>query len=336
MDLYEFIEKYGDKKTSRKKTLARRIRIRVRLMVGQIMEKFSPALILLFRTMPLGFSLMVARLGGRFWYGLVSPCRNLGLSNLDLAFGDSLSRREKADICRKSFQNVLIQMMLFYHYSFLSSEERAAFLDNPEELGKLTRLADSGRGALVLSAHLGNWELMNSYLAENNDLYFISRKDKVFDRYVTDCRNKYGVKTMHDKRSLSRKITGELKEGAFVVTVYDRNVGRTKGITEKFFGKDVFAPYHPVNIAVYSGVPVAAVFLVRTRKGYRLIVEGPIEIEPLDTRLKTYRRYIPKFLGFIEKYIRLYPEQWYWAHKRWGKPRGWVRTDEDLSGGFEI
>lgn len=320
---------------SLKKPFAKRARNALRRKLWPVGGRITPAALAFFRIAPMSFSLMLARLVGRLWYEASSPDRRLGLGNMDIAFGDSLSRREKAAFCRKSFQNVIVQMMEYYKYSFLDLEERDRFLENPEELDKIIRHAEDGKGVLVLTAHLGNWELMNSYLAERSELYFLARNQKMFDHYVTDCREKYGVKTMHDKTATSEEITQKLGSGGIVVTIFDRNLRRTRGVMEKFFGREAFVSYHPVTIAVYAGVPVVPAFLVRTSRGYRLIVDEPIRVKPLETRAKTYRKYVPEMLARVERRILEYPDQWFWSHPRWRDPRGTVRTDAELDEPFK-
>ena len=107
--------------------------------------------------------------------------------------------------------------------------------------------------------------------------------------------------------------------------IFDRNLSHSKGIIAEFMGKPAFTPYFPVNIAMEGHVPVVGAFLIQEGRNYRLHVEDPIEVKPLQNKEETYRYYVKIFLDLIEKYIRHYPEQWFWAHKRWGRPKGVVR-----------
>jgi KDO2-lipid IV(A) lauroyltransferase len=299
-------------------------------MLWPIGAALTPLLLFFMRIIPRHALVLIARALGAAWYAWSPPDRHLGLENLGLAYGQSLSRRDKARICRASFQNVIIQMVEFFRLSHMSREARGRMLLNRKEVEEAVRplLAD-GRGALILSAHLGNWELLLGYLRVFAPASMLARSQKQFDRFVVRCRDRIEVNTLHDKNVTSAGMGGMLARGELVCVIFDRNVRRAKGIIVDFLGHPAFSAYHPVNIALSGNAPVVPAFLVRERGGYRLLMEEPIKVKELATKDETYHHNVRLFLNAIEKHIRLYPHQWFWAHKRWGKPKGTLRTEEN-------
>jgi KDO2-lipid IV(A) lauroyltransferase len=213
-------------------------------------------------------------------------------------------------------------MMDFYYFSHRKESSEIKVLVDPACEEKIRSITGNGKAALILTAHLGNWELLCGYLRRFGKISLIARDQKDFDRYVVECRNRYGIGTIHDSSSNAQLISDILARGEMVIFIFDRNLSHTKGIITKFIGYPAFTPYFPVNIAMNGHVPVVGAFLTQEGRNYRLHIEDPIEVKPLQDKEETYRYYVKIFLDLTEKYIRLYPDQWFWAHKRWGRPKG--------------
>jgi len=137
-------------------------------------------------------------------------------------------------------------------------------------------------------------------------------------------RAKHGIKTVHDSSAEVKELTGRLNKGELAFCILDRNVSHAKGVVVDFMGQPAFTPYFPVNLAYWGQVPVVPAFLIEEGLNYRLIVEEAINVEALATKHETYLHYTERFLGAIEKQIRQTPDQWFWSHKRWSRPKGTV------------
>ncbi len=262
---------------------------------------------------------------GSAWYYLIPSSRKLGIRNLDRVYGESISRQRKAFICRESFKNILTCMMDFYYFSFHPEDIESHVVFDPSLEEKLRPIIDKGKGILVCSAHIGNWELLASYMKKFAPTNILGRKEKDFDHYVTDCRKRHGVDTIHDESMTSmKKVLTKLNQGEMVGFILDRNIRDIEGIMVDFMGNPAFTPYYPVKVALKTGIPVMGMFLLQEGSLYRLCIEGPFEVKQLDGNGSTYHHYTQVFLKTTEKYIRGNPEQWFWAHKRWSNPKGTV------------
>jgi len=300
----------------------RRFRKSLRDILWSVGKVLTPPVITIWRHMPRGVLLALARGVGSLWYNLIPSSRQLGLNNLDLVFANTISKKEKARICRESLKSILTCMMDFYYFSHRKESPEFKVLVDPACEEKIRSITGKGKGALILTAHLGNWELLFWYLRRFGKISPLARNQKDFERYVVECRARYGVGTIYDSSSSTQLISDILARGEMVAFIFDRNLSHTKGIIAEFMGHPAFTPYFPVNIAMNGHVPVVGAFLTQEGRNYRLHIEDPIEVTPLQDKEETYAYYVKIFLDLIEKYIRLYPDQWFWAHKRWGRPKG--------------
>jgi Kdo2-lipid IVA lauroyltransferase/acyltransferase len=304
--------------------IKRRLRRTLREISWNLGLTLAPTLLDILRRQPLERLHALARGVGSFWFHAIGSSRKLGMDNLDLVFGASISRDEKACFCRESFKNILLCVMDYYHYSFRTDEYRDKVVIDPVSERRLRDLLEKGKGGLIFSAHLGNWELLASFLTQYAATSVLARQQKGFEPYVVACRDRHNVHTLPDNSTLPRDIISRLRRGELVGFALDRNLRHTKGIMVDFLGRPAYTLYTPVLLAMKSKAPVAGAFMVKEGSGYRLFIEEPGEVKPLETREETYRHYTQTLMDILGKYVRQYPDQWFWAHKRWGKPKGKV------------
>ncbi len=262
------------------------------------------------------------------WFRLSPASRTLGIGNLDLVYGDELSSERKAEIFKQSIAGIIKSMLDTFYFSYHPDALAELVIIDSRTEKHLQQL--NGRGAVILMAHLGNWELLMAVLRKYGMVSVVARGQKQFDDFVVNCRARYGVTTLHDNSSESQLITARLAAGEMVTTVLDRNVSHAKGVIALFMGKPAFTPYFPVNLADYGKAPVLPAFLIPEGMLYRLIVDEPIDVEVKGDRIDAYIQYSQEFVDVIGKYVRKYPQHWFWGHKRWHRPKGEVR------GGLEL
>jgi KDO2-lipid IV(A) lauroyltransferase len=200
---------------------------------------------------------------GAFWYAVVTSSRRLGLSNLDLVYGDSIAPDEKLRFCRESFKNILKCMLDYYHFSFRTDSIMDLVTMDRATEEKMRSLVESGQGVLVFSSHLGNWEMLAAYFARFVNARLLARSHDQFKHFVEDCRSRYNVGTYSDNTLVTmKKIVLGLKKGEFIGFVLDRNIKNTHGMMIDFMGPPAFPPFFPVKLALKSGVPVVGRFMV--------------------------------------------------------------------------
>jgi KDO2-lipid IV(A) lauroyltransferase len=251
------------------------------------------------------------RAGDLAWL-LLSGRRRVVLENLRRAFGNRPAA-ELGRIGRGSFQ----------HLGMTAAELCAAAFRAPGpllarvELGGLEHLDAAlarGRGALVVSAHYGNWEILPACIVgagHRGAVVVRVQGHPLLEALVTRARRKGGY-ALIDKRQGLRAILGTLRDGGVVGMLLDQNATRAEGLFVPFFGHPASTSRGLALIARRSGAPVLPAFIRRTAPGrHRLEIEPPLP-EGGDAAALTAR-----VNAAIEAAIRRAPEQWLWMHRRW-------------------
>ena len=183
----------------------------------------------------------------------------------------------------------------------------------------IDRALDEGKGAIGVSGHLGNWELLPVGLASHGYKgRAITRelRSKWLNKFVHQHREKAGYIALNRDRSV-REALNCLDRNELLGILADIDT-KTKGVFVQFFNRSAYTPYGPIAIALKTGTPILPMFIIRQADNkHRLVVEPPMilhETGDYQLDLVTNTQY---FTEIIESYIRRYPEQWIWMHDRW-------------------
>lgn len=179
----------------------------------------------------------------------------------------------------------------------------------------LSRARASGRGTVVLTAHLGSWEIAAATVALYvPKLAVVARElyDPRLSKLISRLRAHFNIKTIdvNDTRGILR----HLMEGGVLGVLVDQNARRVSSVPIDFFGAPAPTPVGPVKIAARTGSNLIMGFIVRTERGHRLVLEemaSRLNGTPPELQLQRYNRR-------LEELVRAHPEQWVWVHDRWG------------------
>lgn len=255
---------------------------------------------------------------GRIWFVLDRRHRQVAVANLTRAFGDRMPPVEIRGLARHVFCNlsrILFEIGWALHLK--DSDIRKHFrFTGMHHLHAATR---QKRGVLVLTAHIGNWELL---LAVAGRIGLpISAIYRPFDfapldRFFNELRSQNGAKLFPKKGSM-RKVLRSLKNNELVGILLDQNTGVFGGVFADFFGAPASTSKGLALLARQTGAPVIPMFLVREQGRFR--VECGRELPALRTRDRTkdIETCTRQYNRVIEEVIRRYPEQWFWVHRRW-------------------
>jgi KDO2-lipid IV(A) lauroyltransferase len=175
------------------------------------------------------------------------------------------------------------------------------------------------RGLIFVTGHVGNWELAGAYVAARGipiDAIARRMKNPLFDRYLTDTRSQIGMRVVHDADAV-RQTPRALREGRAVAFLADQGVLGLASTFVPFFGRPAKTPRGPAVFALRLGVPIVFGAALRQPSGkYRLVFE-PIEVEHTDDRDKDIDAIVARYTATLERWVRRYPEQYFWHHRRW-------------------
>jgi KDO2-lipid IV(A) lauroyltransferase len=264
----------------------------------------------------------------------VPRLRKVGWANLDLAYGDSLTRGEKRRTLRGAAENLGIVAAEFTHADKLAGE---AVRDLVTVKG--LEHVDRSRGSLVISAHLSNWEWMGPALAGLGiRLAAVARPldDPRLNLFVDEVRRATGMNTV-PKKGAAPELLRLLKEGWMVLVLIDQSP-RTSAVPVRFFGQPCWATIGPVMAGLRAGVPVHALCMIREPDGrYTLELSPALSMTRSGDLHRDLVENTQRCQDAIETMVRAHPEQWLWFHRRW-KPRprlehkwsgrGWAHAED--------
>ncbi len=246
--------------------------------------------------------------------------RRIALANLRLAFGAEKSEGEIKRIARRSFRNILVGLYEGIRFVLLPVEhlERRLIVEGKENLN---RVLEEGKGAIAFTAHLGCFPLIGrKFASEGFPFSFVIRFPD--DAGVIAYLNKLGervkvgfisVKPQH--RCIGRCLQS-LRKNEIVCLLGDQYT--QEGVKVNFFGHPAPTAAGPVVLSLRTGAKIVPMFIVRRVDGkYSLRIEPPFSLEVSGNREQDIRENTARLTGIIESYVRRYPEQWTWIHRRW-------------------
>jgi Kdo2-lipid IVA lauroyltransferase/acyltransferase len=249
-----------------------------------------------------------------FWPRL----RRVGLRNFDLAY-PGWSRRRRRQALFASFQNLGHMLADFAHFPHWnrSNIERWIVYDGYENFA---RAKDQGRGLLFLTGHFGNWELGSfAHAVHGHPVTFVARKlDNPLMNSLIDRYRSLGGGRPIDKDDFARQTLRALHQGESVGVLIDQNMMASEGVFVNFFGYPACTTTSLARIARKTGAPIILGLVIWDSQigKYRLRFD-PVEWLPRDDPEEEIAANTAHFTRLLERYIRQYPEQWLWMHRRW-------------------
>ncbi len=271
------------------------------------------------QVLPLKIALSIGSIVGSLGYYIFYPRTKVVLDNLNRAFGKERDRKELRKIARDMYRNFGKNIIEFLRIPILRRETIDKLI-TIEGLENFNTARDQKKGVLVLTAHIGNWELLAATFAIKGYPVSLITRD-IRNRYINDFwmdyRRKIGINAIHKKDSL-KEVIRRLKNNEPVGFILDQNVDRIDGVFVYFFG---FPACTIKSVAVLSkrfNAPVVPAFIIRQKDGrHRIIFEKPLWFEERGDIEEDIVYNTQAYTNIIERYIKENPAQWIWVHKRW-------------------
>lgn len=220
-----------------------------------------------------------------------------------------VSTKEAAKLCKKNFQ-IFGQTLVDRNAFLLGKEDQYTYTFQNEE--SLLQLNEIGKGGVLLSAHLGNWETAGNLLKKRvsgkiNVLMLDSEVEKVKQfMEATTGGSHFNIIPIKNDLSHIIRIKNALGDNELIAIHADRTFEGSKTIACKFFGKQVNLPYGPFLIASKFNAPITFVYAVKGAKfHYDLSATDPITEKLKPEQIA--QQYVDK----LEQMVKKYPEQWF-------------------------
>ncbi len=257
---------------------------------------------------------------GRMAYFLDVPHRRIVRRNLQFAH-PGWTRQKVENISRRVFQNIGISFLEFLQMASMSREQvlgrtRVVGLEN------LQNALKSDKGLIIVSAHLGSWEMglgFACYYIQKPTLG-VAKKIRFapLNRWVHRLRTRFGLKIVYKKGALP-EMRRMLRRGGVIGLLVDQS-RRSEGVDVNFFGHRVTATPAAAFLAIRCKSPVLPIFCVRDDSGrLTVVVQSALEMKRTGDLRSDVQTNTQIITDVVEKAVRKYPEQWFWVHKRWKK-----------------
>ncbi len=264
--------------------------------------------------------LRIGKLIGRLTYYLDVPHRRIVRRNLAFAYPD-WSREQVKNISRRTFQNLGITFLEILQLSALSREDilkkiRVVGLEN------LQRAQQSKKGLILVSGHLGSWEMGLLYTCCMLEKPILGVVKKIrfapLNRRIHHLRTRFGLKIVYKKGAFP-EMRQMLRRGGILGLLVDQS-RRSEGVEVTFFGHKVTATPAAAFLAIRYNCPILPIFCVREANGQLTMeVKSPLELIRTGDLRSNVQANTQVITDVVEKAVRQYPDQWFWVHKRWKK-----------------
>ena len=261
-----------------------------------------------------------AALGGIFWK-LLGRRRRIACENVQRAFGPERDGVPAERIARSAF----VQLgRTFVEFLALPALGRDRLLERIEFVGfePLAEWGRTGRGAILVTGHFGNWEMLGAAVGMKFGLmqYVLPRQtNSRSDEYLNSLRRRLGVEPVVIGYGL-RSALRALEEGVFLGMLPDQDARRV-GLHVPFFGRLASTHTGPARLAYRARVPIAIGVSERAGRGrFRARVIRVLEADPARGEEEEVARLTAALTADLESAIRERPDHWYWIHRRWKTP----------------
>ena len=258
---------------------------------------------------------------GHVAYACCRRLRRVGERNLQLAFPE-LSECERTRILRGSFNSLGRLLGEFSQFPRHTPESLRCLVRYDEQSVKHLRNAEGrGRGVIYLTLHLGAWELLSfAHSALEHPLHFMVRRidNPHLEKLVENRRTRFGNQTI-DKKAAVRTALRVLREGGTLGILADLNSQPHEGVFVPFFGHLACTTAGVAMLALRAEAVVLPVCapLNEERRCFRFEFQPPMEVVRTGNYEQDVLTNTARFTSALERFVRNYPDQWLWIHKRW-------------------
>jgi Kdo2-lipid IVA lauroyltransferase/acyltransferase len=254
---------------------------------------------------------------GHFFYYVFPIRKTVALNNLRQTLTDKTEKevRHIAHQCYLQFGQTLCEFLQMRYKTITSLRKHYRF----ESTDELIHARDANKGAICLTGHFGNWELMGAAISDFGIPFAGVAKEQrnpFADRLIAETRLKYNIESFSLGIAL-RGILKALKEKRFIAIAADQD-GHREGVFVQFLGRPSSTPPGPAIFALRTGAPLLFGTDVRETDGSHTITLQNIDHSDLQgVTAENIRILTQRHTAVLEHQVRTRPDHWFWMHKRW-------------------
>ncbi|MCP4293024.1 MAG: lysophospholipid acyltransferase family protein [bacterium] len=270
------------------------------------------------RLLPRRALLAAGRGIGSFVWKVAGFRKNVIVDNLTHAFGHEKDDAWIQNTAHQFYRNLGMTLMEFLASGNRSSEDLRKDI-KVEGMANVQEVLDLNKGALFMSGHFGNFEILLPRAALEGLVVngvVKPQSNKLIEKFQDNLRQREGVGIIKTGGSFPA-IQKSLKNGEFVAMLGDQDAG-PKGQFVEFLGRPASVTRGPATLAVNAGVPILMVFLYRQPDfSHVLKIEPMLKVDPQWDEKEAVRRLTEMHTAKLEEAVRNNPQMYYWVHRRW-------------------
>jgi len=256
---------------------------------------------------------------GRLIYFFHRRLRRVGIRNLQIAFPEKTTVERKRILSGvfTSLGRLLVEVCRFPDYTPENISQVAVY----DGFENFDRANQRGKGVLFLTAHLGGWEIGSfMHSLHGHPLRMVVRP--LDNAYVNALVEKF--RTLHgnttfSKQDFARGLLAAMKAGETVGLLMDTNMTPPQGLFVDFFGLPACTASGVARVALHTDAAVVPAFTIwdSVLRKYRVRFDPALELVRTGDDAADVITNTARFTKVIEDYVRRYPDQWLWVHRRW-------------------
>ena len=297
----------------------------VRAVAAATSRVWFPAVVAAATAVPRKMAGPVSRAVGAGYFRTRPKYRRAIEANLSVILGHPPGSREVEEAALEMVRGHSSAWFDFLRFVLATPEDAAHLIESVIGFSRLVEGRMRGKGVVLLTGHLGNWEIGGLMLAQiRQPIHVVLVPDRFpgVERVRRKLHARAGVTEIPVDRTIAPTLSvlRALEDNAVVAMQGDRDFDNT-GVAVPFFGREAYFPRGPLRVAMATGAVVLPSFIVRVPDGrYRAVIEEPLVIETEGPRDEALRRNLSRYVEVLERYVREYPDQWYCFYPFWDDP----------------
>lgn len=257
---------------------------------------------------------------GQAGYWCLASYRRLALRHLADALGNETTPQQRRRIARRLFRHLGMNFAEWLWLPRLTAGNVQRYLEaSPGSVERVREALKAGRGVVMLSAHLGNWEYLAAYfglLGFKGGVVARRLRYPEYEQFLLALRRAKGVETF-DRRASFQDLARRLRANECVGILPDQDMDGVEGVFVEFFGQPAYTPVGPAALAMASGAVLLPSYVVREGGTQRIYIDEPVTLSRTGDRQRDLADTTQRWSRVTEAHIRKYPDQWVWMHRRW-------------------
>lgn len=288
-------------------------------MRNEIIYKLLKLLIILLGLLPRRVAKFCSDILGLLWFKIDNRHRKIALDNISLAYPSELSSRQVLTLGKKVFKNT-IHIMFDIAWAFRKSQKELLTYYTIKGYGNLKAALQKGRGVLLVSGHIGNFELLVAAFGHDPDFKMYGAYRKLdflpLERLMLEERQRFGT-TLIPLQGAGKKIDAILRNKDVVATLLDQNANWHSGVNVDFFGRPACTNKGFAVLALRTKAMVVPMCIAKTGNTFVVEFLPEIPLESTGDMIRDIETNTQNYTAAIEAMVRKYPDQYFWVHNRW-------------------